>query len=426
MLYEDLIYLWISYLVFEFFPLVHFLKGFVLPFIFFTKECVFILFLLFFRQRILKNLPGVQVFLEKLFIFLIFFLYFLDLGLFNLKYYLNRLPFSSLLGFLWFLHYFILIKIFLFRFSFNYLKLLLGLISPILILVVTENIMDFLNFPFKEISWVLFLLIFLLAPLLMVKFWPVYPLEDAFLKELISSFLEKNRVKIRKIYVLGNIGKKVYTAGVIGLFPGLRYLFFSKDLLELLTPEEILGVLSHEIGHIKKKHGFWLLLLLINMPLFLFSTLFLIVFLLSQITPQIIKFLNHQSKIFWEFSFGIYFIILSFIYIRYIFAYFLRQFEREADLYSLILNTAQPLISALFKIGHLTGQLFKKSWHHYGISERIEFLANVLSSKKAPLKRFFRIRVLIVFWVLFNFFVVLLFYSEKLFEKFYRFISYLL
>ncbi|MCJ7833589.1 MAG: M48 family metalloprotease [Deltaproteobacteria bacterium] len=44
------------------------------------------------------------------------------------------------------------------------------------------------------------------------------------------------------------------TAGVMGLVKRFRYLLITPALLDLLEPEELMGVVAHEIGHIRKRH----------------------------------------------------------------------------------------------------------------------------------------------------------------------------
>jgi cytochrome c-type biogenesis protein CcmH/NrfG len=71
--------------------------------------------------------------------------------------------------------------------------------------------------------------------------------------------------------------------------------------------------------------------------------------------------------------------ILSFlIYFRYIFGYFMRNFERQADAFVFTLfNSSLPLVTTLQKIAMTSGQPANKpNWHHYSISERIHFLLN--------------------------------------------------
>ncbi len=53
---------------------------------------------------------------------------------------------------------------------------------------------------------------------------------------------------------------QMLTAGVMGLIKRFRYLLITPSLLQLLTPEELKGVVAHEIGHIRKNHMFFYLL----------------------------------------------------------------------------------------------------------------------------------------------------------------------
>jgi len=44
------------------------------------------------------------------------------------------------------------------------------------------------------------------------------------------------------------------TAGVLGLVTRFRYLLITPELIKLLDKDELMGVVSHEIGHVKKHH----------------------------------------------------------------------------------------------------------------------------------------------------------------------------
>ncbi len=431
MLYEDLIYLWLAFIIYELIPSFSYkFSFFFLLFLFFSKEIIFVSVLLITRKNLHKFNLSFSSFLEKLFMSSCLIFYIIDLSLLNLKANLEKLYFSSLIGILWFLHYMFLVKFLLLRFTFNYLKILIGIIIPVLILVIVQEIFDIIGLTFQGDIFLLLVLILFISPFLMVRVWPVETLKNTELREIILKFLRKNRVKIAQIYVLKNLGKNLYTAGIIGFLPPFKYLFFSKPLLEILSPEEILGVVAHEIAHLKKKHNLWLLLLLLNLPLFLLTISILIFWLGYHFNPDLVKAVMDKERLplSVEIFLGISLIILSYIYIRYLFSYFLRQFEREADLYSgIILNTYQPIISALFKIGEITGQLYKKSWHHYGIFERIEFLKKVAMDVELlnrVKKKFLKIRIILILWIILNLMIILgISYTEKILENLIRFFS---
>lgn len=414
MIYEDLLYLWLAFLIYEFFPE----KTFSLPlFVFILKEIFFFVLVIFLRIRI--RYLEIYEFFGHFLIFLAFIFYILDLTFFSIKSFLDRYYFSSLLGFFWFLHYFLIVRFIFFSFSFTYFKILIGLISPILLLVIIEDLFKTFSLNLGTLEFVLILfLILTFAPIFMVRIWPVKPIDNSYIKEVILNFFKAYKVKIREVYILEDIGKKIYTAGVIGILPKFKYIFFSRPLLNILNIEEIIGVLAHELGHIKNRHAFWLLLLLINLPIILNSLFLLIIFLSSLLGYNMIFFLHNLDRIYRELLFFVYIILVSYVYLRYIFGYFLRQFEREADFYSLmVIEDPHPLISALLKIGEVTGQLYKKSWHHYGLAERIEFLEKASNQRLFFKSHHQRIRILILFLILINLIISLVlsyFYSVEL------------
>jgi Zn-dependent protease with chaperone function len=67
---------------------------------------------------------------------------------------------------------------------------------------------------------------------------------------------------------------------------------------------------------------------------------------------------------------------LFLIYFRFIFGYFMRHFEREADLHCFRSGVnPQHLISTFSKLNHILQEDEKKpNWHHFNLSERIDFL----------------------------------------------------
>jgi tetratricopeptide (TPR) repeat protein len=77
-------------------------------------------------------------------------------------------------------------------------------------------------------------------------------------------------------------------------------------------------------------------------------------------------------------------VICAIIYFRYLFGYFMRNFERQADLHVFeLFSSAQPLIRTFTKIVAASGQpADKPNWHHFSIQQRIDYLT--LCEKAAP------------------------------------------
>lgn len=416
MLYEDLLFLWLAFLIGEFSPTLSFFSSSSFLFlIFLLKEFLFFFSLFYFSKKLFRFSERFLTYSKIFFIFIIFFLFFLDLSFFQFNKVLHKIYYGSILNLLWFLHYFIPLKLLLFRISITYLRIILGLLSPFVFLIIIKDTLEFLNLKFEGDLVLGILFIFLIGPFLIIKLWPLTPLKNSYLKKLILEFLSWQNIKFREIFVILEREKKFYTAGIIGFLPPFRYLFFSKNLLEILNPEEIIGVLAHEIGHLKKKHFFWLFLVLFNFPLFLLTSLSLFLYFFS-------LFFNLYNFYILDIFIAFLLIILSYIYLRYIFAYFLREFEREADLYSLfLLKDEKPLINALLKIGEATKQLYKKSWHHYGILERIEFLQKA-KTELLFLKNYTKnLKIFLFLWIFFNLSLIFWFKNwEKIISKFFE------
>ncbi len=155
-------------------------------------------------------------------------------------------------------------------------------------------------------------------------------------------------------------GGSMITAGVMGLIKKFRYILVTKALLQLLAPEEIDTVIAHEIGHIKKKHLLFYLFFFAGYILFSVSVYQILDYLtfyaviLANASPKILfSFLNSAST-FNSIRYLLLLIITLLLYFRYIFGYFMRNFERQADTFVFSLfASAWPLISTFTKIARI-------------------------------------------------------------------------
>jgi Zn-dependent protease with chaperone function len=230
---------------------------------------------------------------------------------------------------------------------------------------------------------VLFSLIFMVpallaGPALIHKLWGCKPLEPGFHRNAIEAFCEKAGLKYRDILLWPLYGGKMITAGVMGFVHPFRYILISPALLRLLSVEELEAVVAHEAGHVKKNHMF---LYLFFLPGFLvFMAMFieivnLLILVLSYRLAEGLALSVHASaisQILESFCF-----ILGFaLYFRYVFGFFMRNFERQADAYIYKVSAdANSLISAFDKISVNSGiPSSKPNWHHFSIQERIGFL----------------------------------------------------
>jgi Zn-dependent protease with chaperone function len=230
---------------------------------------------------------------------------------------------------------------------------------------------------------ILFFLVFLLAvalmgPAMIQKFWRCRPLEPGPVRQRIENLSERAGFTFANIMYWPILGGRMITAGVMGLVRPFRYLLITEALLEYLSPDEVDAVVAHEIGHVRKKHLQFYLFFFAGYMLIsytLFDVILIAILYIPQLYPLMEQFQGRQSTATSAFfSLGA---ILSFlIYFRYIFGYFMRNFERQADAFVFTLFTSSlPLVTTLEKIAMTSGQPANKpNWHHFSITERIQFL----------------------------------------------------
>jgi Zn-dependent protease with chaperone function len=258
--------------------------------------------------------------------------------------------------------------------------LVLSGLADLLYLLPFEFIRRFLSTTTGQILYFLVFLIgiSIIGPAMIQKFWRCKPLEPDFVRARIESLCEKAGMAYRDILYWPIFGGRMITAGIMGLVRNFRYILVTKALLHYLTPDELDAVISHEIGHVKKFHLIFYLMFFTGFMLLSFA--FQNVFVYSLLyTKPIFRFLAGYGlppgtiKSAMD---AVIFILIFLIYFRYIFGFFMRNFERQADTYVYTLfQSAAPLISTLKKIAFASGQpADKPNWHHFSIRERVRFL----------------------------------------------------
>jgi len=251
------------------------------------------------------------------------------------------------------------------------------------------------------------------APLLITYFWDCKPLPEGGLKHEIQELCQSQGVGFRNIMSWNAMNGGLVTAGVMGLFSRFRFLLLTPSLINLLNRDEILGVVSHEIGHVKKKHLLLYFLFFIGFILLLagFVDRLLLLFLGSSLGISLI--VDSQGAVnvtAYNFLRAMTSLVFFVVYVRYVFGYFMRNFERQADAYCFEAGIdPHHLIASFMKLGFALGDDGKKSnWHHFNIAQRIDFLQRsienpaLVNSHKKKLNRNLRIFVvgLLAFMVL--------------------------
>ena len=253
-------------------------------------------------------------------------------------------------------------------------------ISDIISLMPWELPRRLLDTVFGQIGYFLVFLIIAacFAPVLIRRFWRCQPLEGGPQRHRIAELCHRAGVTYADIVYWPIFGGRMITAGVMGLVGRFRYILVTRALLSMLTPEEIDQVIAHEIGHVRRRHLQLYLLFFIGFMLISFAVLPLSYYLVFFTQPMfsLLSSLNFDLRQAVDITSGVLLVIGVIIYFRYIFGYFMRNFERQADLFVFSLfPSVRPLISTFGKIVHSSGQpADKPNWHHFSIQQRVDYL----------------------------------------------------
>ncbi|NQT09694.1 MAG: M48 family metalloprotease [Desulfobacteraceae bacterium] len=237
------------------------------------------------------------------------------------------------------------------------------------------------------IYFMVFLLgVSIIGPAMIQKFWRCKPLEPGFHRSRIENLCKKAGVEYNEILSWPIFGGRMITAGVMGLVKKFRYVLVTNALLQYLEPEEIDAVIAHEIGHIKKKHLWLYLLFFVGYLVFSYASFDLIIYSIIYADPlfSTINIANFDQTAVYSTALSLVTIIIFLVYFRFIFGFFMRNFERQADIHVYTLcKSSKPLISSLEKIALTSGQASDKpNWHHFSIKERIEYLKRCETDKR--------------------------------------------
>jgi len=217
------------------------------------------------------------------------------------------------------------------------------------------------------------------GPVMIKTFWRCRPLDPGRQRERIDRLCRSAGMAYRDILYWPLFGGRMVTAGVMGLIRRFRYILVTPSLLSLLAPEEIDAVIGHEIGHIKKKHLLFYLLFFAGFLVlaYLASDVAVYAMIFAEPLWRLVQHSGANPGMAVSIVRSVATIGVFLIYFRYVFGYFMRNFERQADAYVFTLfESAAPLIATFHKIALTSGQpADRPNWHHYSIRERIDFLS---------------------------------------------------
>lgn len=274
-------------------------------------------------------------------------------------------------------------------FAWNTLKTNLPIILPWLCLSLFADLLQRLHNPLirrlmasawgeEAIFLTFFLCLAIVFPVLVTRMWGCTPMPPGPDRQRIEAFCRRQGMGYAEILLWPLHEGQALTAGVMGIVSRFRYLLITPALLTAMTPEEVDAVIAHEIGHVKRRH----------LPIFLL--LFIGFGLLSQLASLPVLLLLSRSDLFYEMIHlttnkggsalalvsTVPMFLLMIVYFRYLVGFFMRNFERQADLYALqTMGESAPLIRVFERIAWLSGDIRDlPSWHHFGLGQRIDCL----------------------------------------------------
>ena len=224
--------------------------------------------------------------------------------------------------------------------------LLGGVILSIILFVYQYTMKEFWLYAWIIVSVFSLVMTFFYSELIVPLFNKQTPLEEGELRDAIESFAKKAGFRLNNIFVMDGSKRSTKANAYFTGFGKKKRIVLFDTLFNDLTTEEIVAVLAHEIGHYKKKHFIYSLLLSIlsSGAIFYVLSLFLGNTLLAEaLGGEIASF--HLGIIGFAFLFTPISEIMGLLV-----NYFSRKNEYQADAFAVQFGLGEALISALKKI----------------------------------------------------------------------------
>ena len=256
----------------------------------------------------------------------------------------------------------------------------LSLFADMIQLLPQGAVQTYFNTTAGEIVYILtfLILVSIFGPVLIQKLWGCTSLEPGEYRDRIEATCKRAGLGYSDILKWELFGGSMITAGVMGLVGRFRYLLVTPALMDALDGDEMDAVILHEIGHVQRYHMLFYLLFFagfIACNFVFFEPMILSLYIAGPVY-QGFSFLGIDKGDVYPALICLSLIGCFVIYFRFVFGFFMRNFERQADIHVYdFQRDATALVSTFYKIASLSRQsIDKPSWHHFGIGERIRFL----------------------------------------------------
>jgi Zn-dependent protease with chaperone function len=256
----------------------------------------------------------------------------------------------------------------------------LSLVYDIISLIPWSGPQNLLNRPEGQIIFfaVFLMVLMVFLPRLIQTWWGCRPFPPSDRVRELKAFLQEKGFRYRGLLRWSIFEGRMMTAGIMGIVPRYRYLLVTDSLMGVLSIEELKAVMAHEMGHARYRHMFFYALFFLGYMVLSFG-LFDIFFYFFATQPFFLKALEGggaESTNLFYFVLSLPILLTLLVYFRYVMGFFMRQFERQADLYSaVVMGSPRETISSLEKIAFLSGKIRNlPSWHHFSIRQRVDYL----------------------------------------------------
>ncbi|MCF8063343.1 MAG: M48 family metalloprotease, partial [Deltaproteobacteria bacterium] len=215
-------------------------------------------------------------------------------------------------------------------------------------------------------------------PRLIQTWWGCRPFPRTEKVQALERFFSERGFRYRGLLRWPLFEGRMITAGIMGIIPRYRYILVTDGLMNLLSVEELKAVMAHEMGHARYKHLLLYVLFFLGFMVISFGLFDLLYYILAS-RPLFVEALESGSpaslRLFYL-SLSIPVLLAMLIYFRFLMGFFMRHFERQADLFAAdTMGGAGPVIRSLERIALAGGRIRDlPSWHHFSIRERVECL----------------------------------------------------
>ena len=206
------------------------------------------------------------------------------------------------------------------------------------------------------------LTIFAISPHLVRLAWPSTPFPRGPLRDRLLELSKTFGVQDPHIRVWNEQTALNINACAVGLFRRTWHVIFTRGICDHLEPGEILAIFAHELGHLRRRHMFTYILLVISYFLSLGP-----LFQLSTDWPEWLQIVGlfAYSLLYWKVFFG----------------YLSRWLELEADILGAEAAGFEVYTAALGRVAELMGpSAARDGWRHFSMERRLAWIVNGMTN----------------------------------------------